>query len=166
MKRIVVLILFLTPFITCAQGAPKLEIDWIPLEKAKEYSKKYNKDILIFFYKKNCEYCEKMKQETLSNTQVINLINHNFLPVQIDSRTKDTINYNGKKYSNQQPAKDGATFRHDFYAEVASFTRNNQEQSTTPAIVLFNNKFEKIINFPGMQSKQLLLRRLKPYILK
>ena len=40
MKKIVVLILALTPIFTFAQGAPKLEIDWIPLEKAKEYSKK------------------------------------------------------------------------------------------------------------------------------
>ena len=52
MKRIVVLILILAPVFTFAQGAPKLEIDWIPLGKAKEYSKKYNKKILIFFYKK------------------------------------------------------------------------------------------------------------------
>ena len=166
MKRLVVLILALTPIFTFAQGAPKLEIDWIPLEKAKEYSKKYNKKILIFFYKKNCEYCDKMKKEALSDMQVINLINNNFLPVQIDSRTKDTIYYKGEKYSNQQPVEHGYTFRHDFYAEVASFTRNNTEQSTTPTIVLFNNKFEKLKNLPGLQPKQLLLRNLKPYVLK
>lgn len=167
MKRIVILILFLTPFFTFSQGAPKLEIDWIPLQKAKEYAKKYNKEILIFFYKKDCEYCEKMKKEALSDMQVINLINNNFLPVKIDSRTKDTIEYNGKKYTNQQSESSGRhDWRHDFYAEVASFTRNNTEQSTTPSIVLFNNKFEKLKNLPGLQSKQLLLRNLKPYVLK
>ena len=167
MKRIVILILFLTPLFTFAQGAPKLEIDWIPLQKAKEYSKKYNKEILIFFYKKNCEYCDKMKKEALSDMQVINLINNNFLPVKIDSRTKDTIMYNGVAYRNQQPESSGRhDWRHDFYAEVASFTRNNTEQSTTPSIVLFNNKFEKLKNLPGLQSKQLLLRNLRPYVLK
>ena len=167
MKRIVILILILAPVFTFAQGAPKLEIDWIPLEKAKEYSKKYNKKILIFFYKKNCEYCDKMKKEALSDMQVINLINNNFLPVQIDSRTKDTIIYNGVAYGNQQPESSGRhDWRHDFYAEVASFTKNNTEQSTTPSIVLFNNKFEKLKNLPGLQSKQLLLRNLKPYVLK
>ena len=166
-KRIIILILFLTPFFTFAQGDPKLEIDWIPLQKAKEYSKKYNKEILIFFYKKDCEYCDKMKKEALSDMQVINLINNNFLPVKIDSRTKDTIIYNGVAYGNQQPESSGRhDWRHDFYAEVASFTRNNTEQSTTPSIVLFNNKFEKLKNLPGLQSKQLLLRNLKPYVLK
>ena len=167
MKRIVILILFLTPFFTFAQGDPKLEIDWLPLQKAKEYAKKYNKEILIFFYKKDCEYCDKMKKEALSDMQVINLINNNFLPVKIDSRTKDTIMYNGVAYGNQQPESSGRhDWRHDFYYEVALFTRNNTEQSTTPSIVLFNNKFEKLKNLPGLQSKQLLLRNLKPYVLK
>ena len=166
-RRIIILILTLAPIFTFAQGAPKLEIDWIPLQKAKEYAKKYNKEILIFFYKKDCEYCDKMKKEALSDMQVINLINNNFLPVKIDSTTKDTIIYNGVVYGNQQPESSGRhDWRHDFYAEVASFTRNNTAQSTTPSIVLFNNKFEKLKNLPGLQSKQLLLRNLKSYVLK
>ena len=156
MRKLIILILALTPIFTFAQGATKAEIDWIPLEKAKYLSQKYNIEILIYFYKKDCEYCDKMKKETLSDMQVINLINNNFLPVKIDSRTKDTIYYKGKKYSNQQPVEHGYTFRHDFYAEVASFTRNNKEQSTTPSLVLFNNQFEKIKTFPGVQPKQLL----------
>ena len=167
MKKLLVLLFVSSSFFCFSQGAKKVEIDWIPLEKAKEYSKKYNKEILIFFYKKDCEYCEKMKKEALSDIQVINLINNNFLPVKIDSRTKDTIIYNGVAYGNQQAESSGRyDWRHDFYAEVASFTRNNTQQSTTPSIVLFNNKFEKIKNFPGLQPKQLLLRNLKPYVLK
>ena len=166
MKQIIILLLIINPLLTYSQGATKTEINWITLEKAKQYAKKYNKEILIFFYKKDCEYCEKMEKEALSDMQVINLINNNFLPVKINSRTKDTIYYKGTKYSNQQPVEHGYTFRHDFYAEVSSFTRDNTEQSTTPTIVLFNNKFEKLKNLPGLQPKQLLLRNLKPYVLK
>ena len=167
MKQIIILLLIINPLLTYSQGATKTEINWITLEKAKQYAKKYNKEILIFFYKKDCEYCDKMKKEVLSDMQVINLINNNFLPVKIDSRTKDTIIYNGVAYGNQQPESSGRDdWRHDFYAEVTSFTKNNTEQSTTPTIVLFNNKFEKIKNLPGLQSKQLLLRNLKPYALK
>ena len=166
MKQIIILLLIINPLLTYSQGATKTEINWITLEKAKQYAKKYNKEILIFFYKKDCEYCDKMKKEALSDMQVINLINNNFLPVKINSRTKDTIYYKGTKYSNQQPVEHGYTFRHDFYAEVSSFTRDNTEQSTTPTIVLFNNQFKKLKNLPGLQPKQLLLRNLRPYILK
>ena len=39
-----------------------------------------------------------------------------------------------------------------------------KEVTTTPTIALFNNKFEKIKIFPGKQSKELLLRRIKDYV--
>ena len=164
MKKILFL-LIASPFLLLAQGSEKTEIDWIPLEKAKEYSKKYNKNVLIFFHKEHCPYCEKMEKETLSDNTVVNLINNNFFPVKINSRTKDTIIYNGVAYGNQQPESSGRhDWRHDFYAEVASFTRNNESQITTPTIVLFNSKFEKIKSLPGQQPRELLLRNIKPYI--
>ena len=165
MKKIIIFLLAITPLLVFPQGgtAPT-EINWISLEKAKQYAKKYNKTILIYFYKKNCPYCEEMKEKTLNDISVINLINNNFFPVQIDTRTKDTIYYNGKAYSNQQPISDGSTWRHDFYAEVAKFKQQGEEMVTTPTIALFNNKFEKIKIFPGKQSKELLLRRIKDYV--
>ena len=164
MNRLIVLILVLAPVFTFAQGAPKLEIDWITLEKAKKYAKKYDKNILIYFYKKDCPYCDEMNKETLIDLTVVDLINNNFFPVKIDSRTKDTINYNDINYSNQQPISHGSTFRHDFYHEVARFNQKGEDRTTTPTIVLFNNKFEKITVFPGKQAKPLLLRRIKPYV--
>jgi thioredoxin-related protein len=108
-----------------------------------------------------------MKKETLSDPAVIKIINNNFFPVMIDSRTKDTIIYNGIAYGNQQPESSGRyDWRHDFYAEVAAFTRNKTSQITTPTIVLFNNKFEKIVNMPGNHPKELLLRKLRNYTKK
>ena len=163
MRKILILFL-LCPILVFSQGEVKTQIDWIPLEKAKKYSKKYNKNILIFFYKDHCPYCEEMKKKTLNDITVINLINNNFFPVKIDSRTKDTIYYNGIKYSNQQPISDGSTWRHDFYAEVATFNRQGEDMVTTPTIALFNNKFEKITIFPGKQPKELLLRNIKRYL--
>ena len=159
MQKILILFL-LCPILVFSQGEVKTQIDWIPLEKAKKYSKKYNKNILIFFYKDHCPYCEEMKKETLNDITVVNLINNNFFPVKIDSRTKDTILYNGIKYSNQQPISDGSTWRHDFYAEVAEY----RKRVTTPTIALFNSKFEKITIFPGKQPKELLLRNIKKYL--
>ena len=165
MKKLVVLLLAIIPSFMFAQGAQQNEINWLPLEKAKTLAKKHDGKVLIFFYKKDCPYCDKMKKETLSDPSTINMINNNFFAVKIDSRTKDTIMYNGKAYGNQQPASSGRhDWRHDFYAEVAAFERNGNSQITTPCIVLFNNNFEKIANIPGNHPKELLLRRLKNYI--
>jgi len=163
--RKVLILLLLCPILVLSQGEVKTQIDWIPLEKAKEYSKKYNKNILVFFYKEHCPYCEEMKKETLSDITIVNLINNNFFPVKIDSRTKDTIYYNGIAYGNQQPESSGRhDWRHDFYAEVATFNRQGKDMITTPTIALFNNRFEKITIFPGKQPKVQLLRNIKRYL--
>ena len=165
MRRFVVLLLVLAPYFVFSQGHIANEINWISLEKAKKYAKKYDKNILVFFYKKDCPYCEEMKRETLSDQSVIDLINNNFFPVKIDSRTKDTIYYKNKAFGNQQPASSGRhDWRHDFYYEVARFNQKGKELTTTPTIVLFNSKFEKLTVFPGKQPKPLLIRKLKPHI--
>ena len=165
MKKLVVLLLAIIPFFVFSQGVEKNEINWLPLEKAKVLAKKHDGKVLIFFYKKDCPYCDKMKKETLSDPATINTINNNFFPVKIDSRTKDTIMYNGKAYGNQQPASSGRyDWRHDFYAEVAAFDRNGTSQITTPCIVLFDNNFAKIIEMPGNIPKEWLSRRLQKYI--
>ncbi|MDC0249655.1 thioredoxin fold domain-containing protein [Flavobacteriales bacterium] len=166
MKKILVLLLTIIPLFVFSQRATPNEtaINWISLKKAKEYAEKYNKNILIYFYKENCPYCEEMKKETLNDISVINLINSNFFPVKLNSRAKDTIYYKGKAYSNQQPVSDGSTWRHDFYAEVSKFKRQGEDMITTPTIVLFNNKFEKITLFPGKQPKVQLLRNIQRYL--
>ena len=165
MKKLAILLLALAPYFVFSQGQVTNEINWIPLEKAKKYAKKYDKNIFVYFHKKDCPYCEEMKRETLSDQTVIDLINHNFFPVKIDSRTKDTIYYNNKVFGNQQPESSGRhDWRHDFYAEVARFNRNGEDLTTTPTVVLFNSKFEKIKVLPGKQAKPLLLRNIKAYI--
>ena len=165
MKKLAILLLALAPYFVFSQGQVTNEINWISLEKAKKYAKKYDKNIFVYFHKKDCPYCEEMKRETLSDQTVIDLINHNFFPVKIDSRTKDTIYYNNKVFGNQQPESSGRhDWRHDFYAEVARFNRNGEDLTTTPTVVLFNSKFEKIKVLPGKQAKPLLLRNIKPYI--
>ena len=165
MKKLAILLLALAPYFVFSQGQVKNEINWISLEKAKKYAKKYDKNIFVYFHKKDCPYCEEMKRETLSDQTVIDLINHNFFPVKIDSRTKDTIYYNNKVFGNQQPESSGRhDWRHDFYAEVARFNRNGEDLTTTPTVVLFNSKFEKIKVLPGKQAKPLLLRNIKAYI--
>tara|TARA_B110000879_G_C10913508_1_gene409241 strand:- start:49 stop:549 length:501 start_codon:yes stop_codon:yes gene_type:complete len=165
MKKIIILLFVISPLFVFSQGGTdKSEINWLSFEEAKKFAKKYDKTIFIYFYKENCPYCEEMKKKTLNDITVVNLINNNFFPVKIDTRTKDTIHYNGKAYSNQQPISDGSTWRHDFYAEVAKFKQQGEELTTTPTIALFNNKFEKIKIFPGKQSKELLLRRIKDYV--
>ena len=163
MKKILILLSFL-PFLTFSQAINKTnEINWMDLSTAQVYSKKYNKNILIFFYKPNCEFCDKMKSEALINEEVISLINNNFLPVKINGYTKDTIVFNNKIYGNQQPASSGRNdWRHDFYYEVGK----HKNGMITPTIVIFNNQYKEIAQFTGYYPTPRILRDLKRIIKK
>lgn len=164
MKKIIAILILIIPLTSFSQGSTQKGINWISLDEAKNYAKKYNKNILIYFYKKDCPYCEEMTKKTLTDQKIINLVNKNFFAVKIDSRTKKIISYNGKEYSNQQPIADGSSWRHDFYFEVAKFQHSGENKLTTPTITLFDNNFNKIISYPGKQPTQLFERRLKTHI--
>ena len=76
MRSLVVLLLYLSPVFLFSQSD---KIKWMSLEEAKEYTKTSKKNILIYFYKKNCSYCMEMNKETLNDKEVIALINNNFI---------------------------------------------------------------------------------------
>jgi thioredoxin-related protein len=160
MKKFLILLLALAPLFTFSQGAKKTSVDWIPLSKAEKFAEKYNKKIFIFFFRPGCDYCEKMKKETLSDPAVVKLINENFLPVMINGKDKRPITYNGKKYVNDHPAPEDAPWRHNLFAELVAPVKGNYYW---PNIVIINGKHEKLTQFPGFQPKAQLLRNLNRF---
>ena len=129
-----------------SQGEVKTEIQWLSIEKAEELAKKYDSDMLVFFFRKGCPECTKMKVETLQNLEIIKLINENFFPVTLNARTKATIIYNGKKYTNQQPKEDGETWRHDLYHELVL---GGGHQYVYPYIVIIDREHQPTKYLPG-----------------
>ena len=101
-----------------------------------------------------------MMKNTLTNKEIISLVNGNFFPVKINGYTKDTIKFNSKTYTNQQPIDHGYSFRHDLFFELGR-TKNS---ITAPTIVILNNNYEILKLFPGFQPKELLSRNLKKII--
>ena len=161
MKQLVVVLFLLFSFSSFSQGEAKTEIQWLSIEKAQELAKKYDSDMLVFFFRKGCPECKQMKVETLQNPEIIKLINENFFPVMINARTKDTVIYNGKQYINQQPKKDGETWRHDLYHELVV---GGKHQYVYPYIVIINGEHQTIKYLPGFYPAIRLKRSLNQSI--
>ena len=149
-KRLSLFILIIFPFLIHSQGQTKSKIDWISLEKAEKYSKKYKTKILIYFYKPGCEFCDKMRKETLKSPEVIKLINNNFLPVKMNGYTKDTIVFNGKIYgriSNKVLGEEGFGYDPIFIPNKSSKTfgqfNSNEKNLISHRYIAVN----KLINF-------------------
>jgi len=146
MRKFLCFSLLLLNISAFSQGEVKTEIEWVSIEKAQELAKKYDSDMLVFFFRKGCPECKQMKAETLQNPEIIKLINENFFPVTLNARTKDTLIYNGKQYVNQQPKKDGETWRHDLYHELVV---DGKHQYVYPYIVVINGEHQNVKYIPG-----------------
>ena len=162
MRKFLCFSLLLLNISAFSQGEVKTEIEWLSIEKAQELAKKYDSNMLVFFFRKGCPECKQMKAETLQNPEIIKLINENFFPVTLNARTKDTLIYNGKQYVNQQPKKDGETWRHDLYHELVV---GGKHQYVYPYIVVINGEHQNVKYLPGfypdIRLKRSLLQLLK-----
>ena len=114
--------------------------------------------MLIYFFRSNCEFCEKMKLETLNDKSIINLINNNFFPVMLNGRTKDTLVFNDRVFGNQQPIKHGSTFRHDLFFDLVKAVNG---QYYWPSTVIISNNYETLMSIPGFQPKRNYTKLLK-----
>ena len=161
MRRILFVSFLLLSTSAFSQGEAKTTIEWLSIEKAEELAKKYDNDILVFFFRKGCPECKRMKVETLKDPEIIRLITENFFPVMLNARTKDTIIYNGKEYINQQPKEDGETWRHDLYHELVV---GGGHQYYYPYIVIINGKHQVIKYLPGFYPAIRLERSLQLFI--
>ncbi len=161
MRRILFVSFLLLSTSAFSQGEAKTTIEWLSIEKAEELAKKYDSDILVFFFRKGCPECKRMKVETLKDPEIIRLITENFFPVMLNARTKDTIIYNGKEYTNQQPKEDGETWRHDLYHELVV---GGGHQYYYPYIVIINGKHQVIKYLPGFYPAIRLERSLQLFI--
>ena len=156
-QLIVILMLTITPLFIFSQNKSSESINWLKLSKAEELANKYDKNMLLFFYRPECEYCDKMK-ETLTNSSVINLINENFFPVMINGKSKDPITYNDTTYVNDKSNPEDEPSIHNLVRKLVDMKEGNYYW---PTILIINGKHQKIIQGNGAWSKEQTLRRLQ-----
>ena len=153
------LILLCLPMIGFGQSTNN--INWLDLNEAESFSEKSNKNMLLFFYRENCDFCEKMKSQTFTDSTVINLINENFFPVMLNGKSKDPIIYNKKEFKNDKPNPEDNPYFHNLFKELVDMKEGNYYW---PTIVIINGAHKKIIQGSGFWPKEQTLRNLKQII--
>jgi len=157
--KTLLLILLCLPFIGFGQSTNN--INWLDLNEAESFSEKSNKNMLLFFYRENCDFCEKMKSQTFTDSTVINLINESFFPVMLNGKSKDPIIYNKEEYKNDKPNPEDDPYFHNLFKELVEMKNDNYYW---PTIVIVNGEHKKIIQGSGFWPKEQTLRNLKQII--
>ena len=159
MKKLLLILLCL-PMIGFGQTISN-NINWLDLNEAERLSEKSNKNMLLFFYRENCDFCEKMKSQTFTDSTVINLINENFFPVMLNGKSKTRITYNKKEFKNDKPNPEDQPYFHNLFKELVDMKEGNYYW---PTIVIVNGEHKKIIQGSGFWPKEQALRNLKQII--
>jgi uncharacterized protein YyaL (SSP411 family) len=90
----VALIVGLTSF----QSQKKEKIQWLTIAEVQVAYKKEPRPILMDMYTSWCGWCKVMDKETYGNDKVAAYINEKYYAVKFDAESKDSVEWNGKKY--------------------------------------------------------------------
>lgn len=104
MKSIVTL-LFLTLSIA---GFSQDKIEWMSWNEAIEKNAVEQKVIFVDVYTNWCGWCKKMDATTFKNEEVVDYMNEHYYAVKFNAEMRDTINFNGQQFVNENAGKRGA----------------------------------------------------------
>ncbi|MDR3180971.1 MAG: thioredoxin fold domain-containing protein [Prevotellaceae bacterium] len=114
---------------------PASGVHWLSLEEAETLHRDTPKNFLFMVYSEDCQWCQKMAQETFADTSIAEKINTRFYAVRFTM------------------AKAGEFF-------ISSLLLNVFNKHNFPAIFFFNENFQPITNLSGYQT----LEQFKPYL--
>jgi thioredoxin-related protein len=115
---------------------PKAAIQWLLLEEAETLHRDTPKNFLFLVYSEDCHWCQKMLQETFSDSSVVEKINTRFYPVRLTM------------------TKAGQFF-------ISSMLLNDFNVQNYPAIFFFSDNFQPTTNVSGFQS----VEEFMPYLM-
>src|SRR4051794_24314566 len=78
---------------------PRGKVQWLTISEVRAAYSKNPKPILVDVYTGWCGWCKVMDQQTYSNASVADYINDKYYPVKFDAESRDTVEWNGNKYS-------------------------------------------------------------------
>jgi len=76
----------------------KEKVQWLTVAELKEAYSKSPKPILVDVYTSWCGWCKVMDRETYAKDKVAAYINEKYYAVKLDAESKESFEWNGKKY--------------------------------------------------------------------
>ena len=93
--KIIMFIVFISLLLTfpVQAFATSGKINWQTYEQGVSMAKNQGKKIFLYFHADWCKYCVKMGITTFKDSQVIDLLNKQFISIQVDSEKQEEIAY-------------------------------------------------------------------------
>jgi len=104
---------------------------------------KKDKQVVVFFHMSNCGYCERMSNQTFQNKEIQNILQKDFVVVDVNIDHKESIVFDTKRYSKKEFSN---IMNVNFFPTVLFFDEN-YEVTYTVRGYRDNQKFKDILLF-------------------
>ncbi len=84
------------------------KIKWMSWNEAIEKNAVEQKVIFVDVYTNWCGWCKKMDATTFKNAGIVKYMNENYYAVKFNAEMKDSIDFNGQQFVNENSGKRGA----------------------------------------------------------
>lgn len=99
MKNFIALSLLVVFAVTTAfMAPPKDKVKWMSFAEMQAAYAQNPKPILVDLYTDWCGWCKAMEKDTYGNGKVAAYINEHYYAVKFNAESKETVDFNGKKY--------------------------------------------------------------------
>ncbi|MEZ4855669.1 MAG: thioredoxin family protein [Gelidibacter sp.] len=152
--RLIIALTVLTSVTAIAQ-----EINWITLDEAIALQKKQPKKIMMDIHTNWCGPCKMLDKNTFHNPDVVAYVNKNFYAVKFNAEGNETVNFDGKTFTNPNYKPELANRRNSVH-QLTSYLK----VSAYPTIAFFDEKGALISPVVGYKNPQQLELYLKLFV--
>jgi thioredoxin-related protein len=86
-------------------GVDSTKIVWLKYDDGLKLAKESGKHVFIDFFTDWCYYCKKMDKDIFSQTEVIKMLNKDFVCVKVDGESKKELDIDGYKITERNLAR-------------------------------------------------------------
>lgn len=157
------LIFFLTATLFLFPQIISGQLKTIPFEKIDSLQQTEKRVIIVLIHTDWCKYCQTMKNTTLKNNQIINVLNNKFYFLDLNAETNQKINFN-KQTFDYKPTGNKIGIN-----ELAEHLATINGKIAYPTLCVLNSDYEiifqhnQLINTEGFNA---ILNSLNASILK
>ena len=121
MQKVTVFFIALITFISIASFTvkKKKKVQWLTVAELQEAYAKNPKPVLVDVYTSWCGWCKVMDRETYAKDDVAAYINEKYYAVKLDAESKESFEWNGKKYEYKPEYKSNELALYLLYGQMS-----------------------------------------------